>query len=225
MSHDDLPCWPPKPRSAQGTDGDTGASPDNDRLPGPGESWGDHDAPRPLHHVEDHEWGTAEPAPRNGPPRPGTPAGDDPWRPDPHINPRGAPPSDWAAPGPKGRGRRARRRAPQPQQGGYAPQQYPYQQHGHGGPMMRPNQHHMQGPDYNKLDTEDMLAIILSMVIPGVGHMMVGQVAKGIGILALTYMTCGIGYLLSMLVAFDVYRIAIARKHRPVGELEFFPKP
>ena len=224
MSHDDHPSWPPNQRPPQGTDGTTGASSDQERLPAPGESWGDQDSPRPLHRVDDSEWGTAEDAPRHGPPRPGTPAGGDPWQPDPHINPTGAPPSDWAQP--QGGGRRARRRARQQNGGEYAPggQQNPYHQ-GQGGPMMRPNQYQMQGPDYNKLETDDMIAIILSIVIPGVGHMMVGQVAKGIGILALTYLTCGIGYLVSLLVAFDVYKIAIARKHRPVGELEFFPSP
>lgn len=88
--------------------------------------------------------------------------------------------------------------------------------------MMHQPQHHMQrGPV--QLDGNDIAAIILSGFVPGVGHMMLGQTVKGAVILGATILTCGMGYILAMLICVDAYYVARARKYRPVGEWEFLP--
>ena len=88
--------------------------------------------------------------------------------------------------------------------------------------MTRPAPTSMSSPD--KLETEDVLALALSLFVPGVGHMMLGQVPKGLAILAATYLSCGMGYLVSVIIVLDAYMVAMARKQRPVDDWEFFPK-
>ena len=92
-----------------------------------------------------------------------------------------------------------------------------------GGPLMHAPSTGLKPTD--QLDNNDLLAIILTVFFPGVGHMMVGQTTKGIAILAATYLTCGLGYVAFALVAIDCYMVAMARKKRPVDDWEFFPKP
>jgi len=75
-----------------------------------------------------------------------------------------------------------------------------------------------------QLETKDYLAIILSLFLPGVGHMMLGQVVKGIVIFAVTVCTCAGGGLLLVAVALDAFCVARALKERPVGDWEFFPQ-
>lgn len=82
--------------------------------------------------------------------------------------------------------------------------------------------HHMTTA--NQPDSNDIIAIILSVFLPGVGHIMLGQVTKGIVILVATFVTCGLGYIFSVIVALDAYMVAMARKNRPVDDWEFFPK-
>lgn len=155
-------------------------------IPGPGEQW---EEPKPLHHVNDDEWGTAPPA--NQGQRPG------------------------GAPNPYGQ--------PNYQQQGQQPPQgqrpYPNQQPGH---MTHQPNHYLQPS--SDLDTNDLLAVIISVIFPGAGHIMLGQMTKGIAILAATYLTCGAGYILCALVAVDAYMVAKVRKTRPVEDFEFFPK-
>lgn len=74
-----------------------------------------------------------------------------------------------------------------------------------------------------KLDNNDIAAIILSLFLPGIGQLMLGQTTKGIVLLAVTLFTCwGLGFL-PILTAIDAYFVAMASKDRPLGDWEFFP--
>lgn len=115
----------------------------------------------------------------------------------------------------------------------HTPQQPPYQQPRQQPPQQQPpyqQPHAMRpAPQHNlqptsTLDGNDAIAIVLNFFIPGVGYMMLGQTVKGIAILLGTYLTCGAGYLLTVLFVLDAYMVAQARKSRPVGDWEFFPK-
>ena len=75
-----------------------------------------------------------------------------------------------------------------------------------------------------ELDIYDIVAIVLSVLVPGLGHVMLGQTAKGVLILALVVASCGVGYLVSALIALDAYCVARARKVRSVGDWELFPE-
>lgn len=75
----------------------------------------------------------------------------------------------------------------------------------------------------SELDVTDILAVILSVVAPGLGHVILGQVAKGLVIMALVIASCGVGYLISALIALDAYMVARARRTRNVGDWELFP--
>lgn len=76
----------------------------------------------------------------------------------------------------------------------------------------------------NQLETNDIVALVLSVVFPGVGHFLLGQTKKGIAIIAAVILSCGVGYLVSILIAVDAYCVARIRKERQVGEWEFFPE-
>ena len=190
-----------------------------DALPGDGESWSDMDEPKPLHDLEGEQWGTANPArptipgatgpggvdgsarPNPGPPRahqpghnPGTMPG---AGPQPNYSPNQAP---NAGPGPR-----------------------PYGQQPPGTQMTHPQNTYMTGPS-QQLDTNDVVGIALNFFFPGAGYMVLGQTTKRIAILAATYLTCGAGYLLTILFVLDAYMVATARKKRPVDDWEFFPK-
>ncbi len=74
------------------------------------------------------------------------------------------------------------------------------------------------------LDTHDVVAIVLSVILPGLGHLMLGQKTKGLVIFAAVIASCGVGYVVSVLIAVDAYLVARVRKHRPAGEFECFPE-
>lgn len=78
------------------------------------------------------------------------------------------------------------------------------------------------GPLAN-LETNDIVAIVLSVILPGVGHILLGQKTKGIAILAAVVISCGVGYIVSLLIAADALCVARVAKERQVGEWEFFP--
>lgn len=78
-------------------------------------------------------------------------------------------------------------------------------------------------PAKGKMENDDIIALVLTFIIPGVGHMMLGQMKRGILILAMTYLTCGAGYLLTIVFAVDAYLVAMTRKYRQVGDWEFLP--
>ena len=74
-----------------------------------------------------------------------------------------------------------------------------------------------------ELDVVDVLAVILSVLAPGIGHIVLGQVMKGIVILALVIASCGVGYIVSAIIALDAFMVARARRVRQVGDWEIFP--
>lgn len=79
------------------------------------------------------------------------------------------------------------------------------------------------GPLAN-LETNDIVAIVLSVFLPGVGHIMLGQKTKGLVILAAVIVSCGAGYIISLLVAADALCVARIRKEREIEEWEIFPE-
>jgi len=79
------------------------------------------------------------------------------------------------------------------------------------------------GPLAN-LETNDIIAVVLSIFVPGVGHILLGQKTKGIVILGAVILSCGVGYLVSLLIAIDALCVARISKERPVQEWEFFPE-
>jgi TM2 domain-containing membrane protein YozV len=76
----------------------------------------------------------------------------------------------------------------------------------------------------SSLEATDILAIVLSIVTPGLGHIILGQPLKGIVILAAVLGSCGVGYVICALVAIDAYLVAKVRKEREVGPWEVFPE-
>ena len=95
---------------------------------------------------------------------------------------------------------------------------------GHQGPMIhQPPPPQGQGRSDLPLEQNDIIAIIVSLFIPGVGQLMLGQTPKGIAFLAVMFFTCwGLG-LLPIVAALDAYLVARARKYRAIGDWEFFP--
>lgn len=75
-----------------------------------------------------------------------------------------------------------------------------------------------------ELDFTDFIAVVLSIFAPGLGHVILGQVAKGLVIMALTILSCGAGYIVSALIALDAFMVARARRTREVGDWEIFPE-
>lgn len=73
------------------------------------------------------------------------------------------------------------------------------------------------------IDGLDIMAVVLSVIAPGLGHVVVGQVAKGLVIMLLVVASCGVGYIASAIIALDVYMVARARRIREVGDWEIFP--
>lgn len=68
------------------------------------------------------------------------------------------------------------------------------------------------------LETNDIVILILSFLLPGVGHLMLGQTMKGLVILAAIIFTCGAGYIASILVVADAF-FCLAKK-KEYGQLE-----
>ncbi|MCC6903562.1 MAG: hypothetical protein IT377_31630, partial [Polyangiaceae bacterium] len=66
----------------------------------------------------------------------------------------------------------------------------------------------------SELDGTDVLAIIVSVLAPGLGHVILGQVAKGLLIMALVIASCGVGYIVSAIIALDAFFVAKARRRR-----------
>ena len=75
-----------------------------------------------------------------------------------------------------------------------------------------------------ELDVVDVLAVILSVLAPGIGHIVLGQVMKGLVILLLVVASCGVGYIISAIIALDAFMVARARRVRKVGDWECFPE-
>jgi TM2 domain-containing membrane protein YozV len=73
------------------------------------------------------------------------------------------------------------------------------------------------------LEQNDIIALVLGLFLPGVGHMMLGQVPKGIAILVASVFTCAGFGLLGIAALVDLYLVARARKYRTLEDWEFFP--
>lgn len=163
-------------------------------LPKPGESWGDAHAPKPIHQV-DEDWGQA---PMDG--SVNAPPHQQPYRQGPPQQPQqpyGAPQQPHGA----------------PQRPGQPNQQLIYQGY--------PNQAMTTS---TSLDTNDIIAIVVTCFFPGIGHLMVGQTSKGIAIFAAMILTCGIAAIAWPIVMIDLIMVAQARKRRPLADWECFPK-
>ena len=74
------------------------------------------------------------------------------------------------------------------------------------------------------LDAHDLIAIVISVFIPGVGHIFLCLKAKGLLILAAVVISLGVGYVLSCIIAVDALLVARTRKFRPVADFECFPE-
>jgi serine/threonine protein kinase len=73
------------------------------------------------------------------------------------------------------------------------------------------------------LQPNEKKAIIVSVFLPGAGHIMLGQKNKGIAILVALVLTVGLLYLVALAVAFDAFLVVRASRRREVGPWEFFP--
>lgn len=167
---------------------------DNDSdLPKPGESWDTAHEPKPIHPVDD-DWGTAAPGTHT-----------------PYDGSVQAPPQPQTGFG--------QPQSPPPMQGGPGYQNNaPYNPQGNPNPMVyRPN----QAMTTQSLDNNDIVAIIVSALFPGIGHMILGQVSKGITLFICSFLSCFIIY---PIIIIDAVMVAQARKKRPIGDWEFFPK-
>jgi hypothetical protein len=83
---------------------------------------------------------------------------------------------------------------------------------------------HTNHADPPELEFTDFVAVVLSIFAPGLGHVILGQVMKGVVIMVLTILSCGVGYIVSALIALDAFMVARARHTRPVGDWEIFPE-
>ena len=75
----------------------------------------------------------------------------------------------------------------------------------------------------HKLENEDIIAMVASFFLPGLGQILLGQTKKGALILAAMILTCGTGYIITLLVVADAYFVAQCKKDRPVDDWEIFP--
>ncbi len=74
-----------------------------------------------------------------------------------------------------------------------------------------------------KLTSNELGSILVSLLLPGIGHLILGQTKKGIAIFAALILTVGLLYLVAFGVAFDAFLVVRARRKREVGPWEFFP--
>ena len=82
----------------------------------------------------------------------------------------------------------------------------------------------LPSPTTSQLDGTDLVAIVLSVLAPGLGHVLLGQVAEGLVVMALVIASGGVGYVVSAVVALDAFSVAKARRRRTVGLWETFPE-
>lgn len=71
--------------------------------------------------------------------------------------------------------------------------------------------------------TDPVLAAILSLLLPGVGQLIIGQTAKGALLLAIGLLSCGMGGVLNVVAAIDAYLIAgRLRRGETIQDWQFF---
>lgn len=74
-----------------------------------------------------------------------------------------------------------------------------------------------------RADKDDILAVVLSAILPGIGQVTLGQTTKGFVVFLIAIPTFfGFG-LYNIAAAIDAYCVAMASKRRTVGDWEFFP--
>jgi hypothetical protein len=78
-------------------------------------------------------------------------------------------------------------------------------------------------PARAELAREDLLMVVLSVFVPGLGHLLQGFTKRGLLILGASVMTCCTLGVLNVGSAFDLYCISLTKKYRQIGEWEFFP--
>ena len=74
-----------------------------------------------------------------------------------------------------------------------------------------------------ELSGKEKAALLLSLLLPGSGHLLLGQPLKAALLLAGLILTFGVGYLLALGVAFDALLVIRAGRRRRVGPLELLP--
>ena len=79
------------------------------------------------------------------------------------------------------------------------------------------------GSGGGELESEDIIAMVITFFIPGIGQLLLGQQVKGLVILGLALFTCSGFGLIAVASLVDTYLVAKARKNREVGDWEFFP--
>lgn len=69
----------------------------------------------------------------------------------------------------------------------------------------------------------DVVAALLSLVLPGVGQMLLGQVAKGAVLLIVAVFTVGLCGVLNVVAAIDAYLVAQrVKRGETIGDFTFF---
>ncbi|MEZ4458168.1 MAG: protein kinase [bacterium] len=72
-------------------------------------------------------------------------------------------------------------------------------------------------------NTQQKVLLGVSLFVPGLAHVLIGQTKKGIIIFVAVFLTVGLIYLVSIVVAFDAYLVLRAQQYREVGEFEILP--
>lgn len=72
-------------------------------------------------------------------------------------------------------------------------------------------------------NTQQKVLLGVSLFIPGLAHVMIGQTKKGTLLFLTIFLTVGLLYVVSIVVAFDAYLVLRAQRYRAVGEFEFLP--
>ena len=75
-----------------------------------------------------------------------------------------------------------------------------------------------------RLEQVELIVLGASFFVPGLGHLMLGQLKKGLILLAALAFTAGISWIfLSPAALADAFLVIRARKRRAVGDMELFP--
>ena len=104
-----------------------------------------------------------------------------------------------------------------------APQQQSYQPPQQAGLQSHPPQQTQMVTGGNKLENDDVIKLVVSFFLPGVGHMMLGQTVKGIAVFVFFWATCAGGGLWYVVVLLDMYLCIMASKERKLDDWELFP--
>ncbi|MCP4809481.1 MAG: hypothetical protein GY913_17375 [Proteobacteria bacterium] len=91
------------------------------------------------------------------------------------------------------------------------------------GALVQKDEEPVETPVAAASTTPPFVPALVSLFIPGVSQMMNGQVAKGVVILVVAVVLCGLGGLLNLVMAADAYMIGEKKtKGVTVGDWDFF---